>query len=208
MARRKSKPKDDDTADLAFALGIAGRHRLEKAGDAWARENVDREGRKSGETIRTYDGDVLGLLLKKGSITHLEHAAGEWLYRHWYEGGLAASGIVDLTKPLVDTSTYEPVAVHQLEHRQQYALALDAIGPRHAHAITAIVIGNMAIMDYAARFGRYSGRNSASAATVTLLAQALDELSDYRDDPAEYRRLLAQRGTARARKGSTGYQTS
>ncbi len=191
MAARNSDP------DRSFANAIAGRQRLKAAGDAWERENVDLTGRRSSDTIRVYDGDQIGYLLKRRSISMAQWAAGDWLWQHWYNGGLAASGIVDLTKPVVDGGRRtDAVAVHQLAHRMEYAKALSTIEARHARILTAVVIGNMGLFDYAGRFGRYSDKTAATAVAMELLRHALTDLDAYRLDPDKYRRQLALRAAS------------
>lgn len=169
---RRHRPKLRRVPDaLARAEALAGKARVAAAGDEWE---------VAGPAVRMLDGDQLGLMLSRRIVTLAQFGWGERLRRDWYLAGFAASGIVDLTRPVVDrTPDYEAAMVAADEHKRRFGLALRAVGMVHSMPLVDVVCGDVRLVDYGRRRCGYGGEKQAFAAAAAVTVAALNQLGGY-----------------------------
>lgn len=138
---------------------------------------ITDSGRK---TRRMLDGggQVLEMLNARGSITGDQYVAGWTFYEDWYKAGLAASGVIDPGREVVDGGTHKPVSDIQLDALWNWKRAVQAVGKVHSHVLIAMVICDEKAVDYGRRMHKKTQPKDASNSAVTSLRNALQEL-DY-----------------------------
>jgi hypothetical protein len=129
-------------------------------------------------TKRMLDGDVLELLNGRGSITGDQYVAGKTFYQDWYKSGLAASGVVDVAREVVDGGTHKPVSDHQLDALFRWKRAVQAIGIVHSKPVICLVLCDEPLLDYGRRVFRRQQEKQATVAAITALQLGLQAL-DY-----------------------------
>lgn len=166
---------DDDDRDDAFPLDGPTPERLRKAGPQ-VEDFIGRSGRL---TKRMLDGDVLELLNGRGSITGDQYVAGKTFYQDWYQSGLAASGVVDVAREVVDGGTHKPVSEHQLDALFRWKRAVQAIGIIHSKPIICLVLLDEPLADYGRRVFRRQHEKPATIAAITALQLGLQALDHH-----------------------------
>lgn len=127
-------------------------------------------------TRRLLDGDVLELLNTRGSITGDQFVAGRTFYQDWYEAGLAASGVIDPSREVVDGGTHKPVSERQLDAMWRWKRAVQNIGKIHSKPLICLVLLDETLLNYGRRvFGRHQEKQ-ATVAAITALQLALQAL--------------------------------
>lgn len=142
-------------------------------------EHVYPDGRKeTATTERMLDGSVLDRLASRGSITGDQYNAGAVFYADWYASGLAASGVVDLEKPIVDNSP-KPDPTSRMDAQTRYAKAVKAIGIVHSLPLTCMILSEESLEAYGRRRLGYKNPKDCRTAAVTALRISLDALDMY-----------------------------
>lgn len=146
--------------------------RMRKAGDAATPHKTD-EGRT---TVRFTDGDIVEYMQSRGMINGDMYDCGKRFYADWYKSGLAASGVVDPGRVIVDGGNPEPGIIRRMEFAQSWAVACRDIGPVHCHPLTDMVLLDTPATVYALRHMGLKDPKDARLAAYTLLRAALDAL--------------------------------
>lgn len=147
--------------------------RLRKAGDA-VEDFVTDTGRR---TYRVQD--VLDMLSSRRIISGDQYSAGKQVYEDWYYGGLAASGVVDPSRDVVDGGTHKPTTESQLERLKDFTAAITSIGKVHANVIISIVLAGETLERYGRRTFRQRDAERAKLQATAALVGALSQLDYY-----------------------------
>lgn len=164
--------------------------RKRKAGGAHAAHITD-EGRT---TVRFTDGDIVEYMQTRGMINGDMYDCGKRFYRDWYESGLAASGVVDPGKVIVDGGNPEPGIIRRMEFAQRWAVACKAVGDVLCRPLTDMVLLDEPPTVYAMK---HLGRNDpkdARLAAYTVLTLALDALVLHYLGPRHMRKSYSRGG--------------
>lgn len=137
---------------------------------------VTESGRR---TLRMLDGSVLDMLASRRSITGDQYAAGAEFYRDWYLAGLAASGVIDPAKEVVDGGQIAGQSEVQMHHLGKWQKAVAAIGRVHSNAIVCIVLNEERLEDFGKRVFGYAKAKNAALSALTSLRLALTELDHH-----------------------------
>lgn len=146
--------------------------RAAKAGDMASPHKTD-EGRT---TVRFTDGDIVEYMQTRGLINGDQYTCGKRFYADWYLSGLAASGVVDPGRVIVDGGNPEPGIVRRMEFAQRWAVACKAIGPVHCHSLTDLVLLDVPATTYALKHCGARDPKDARLVSYTILRLALDAL--------------------------------
>jgi hypothetical protein len=166
---RKKQPVSHET------LEVATPERLKHAGDA----TIERRIESGRVVLRMADGDILSYLSGRGVINAEQLQCGERFYRDWYNAGLAASGVIDPTRVVVDGGNSEPAMMRKMEAAQEWGNAIRAIGTVHSHPLTAMVLLEEPATVYAMRNTGYKDPKYARVIAYDRLKQALEALVVY-----------------------------
>jgi hypothetical protein len=129
-------------------------------------------------TKRLLDGDVLEVLNSRGSITGDQYVAGKTFYQDWYEAGMAASGVIDPARVVVDGGTHKPVSDRQLDALWRWKRAVQGIGFIHSKPAICLVLLDEPLLDYGRRVFKRQQEKQATVAAITALQLSLQAL-DY-----------------------------
>lgn len=146
--------------------------RLRKAGDAISHHKTD-EGRTA---FRFTDGDILEHMQARSMIDGDQYGAGKQFYSDWYNSGLAASGVVDPGRVIVDGGNPEPGVIRRMEFAQRWTIACRAIGAVHLHPLTDMVLLDTPATTYAMRHMGMKDPKDCRLGAYILLKAALDAL--------------------------------
>lgn len=153
------------------------RERLARAGDDVEVVIIDdKEEGRTVATLRMLDGSVLDMLLSRGTITGDQYHAGAGFYQDWYLSGLAASGVIDPTRVVVDGSGRTLTTDRQLDAMTRYKDAVKALGITHGLVMQSIVLLEETLEAFGRRRYGYAKAKLAKTASITALRNALDEL--------------------------------
>jgi hypothetical protein len=165
---RKHKP----TPEQPWTGEMPTPERMRKAGEAVSPHKTD-EGRT---TVRFTDGDILEHMQSRGMIDGDQYTCGKRYYADWYHSGLAASGVVDPGRVIVDGGNPEPSVIRQMEFALRWAVASKSVGAVHCHPLTDMVLLDTPATVYAMRHMGMRDPKDARLAAYTLLKAALDAL--------------------------------
>ena len=149
--------------------------RLAKAGDATG-EHVTESGRR---TVRMLDGSQVSMLFERGSLNADQFNAGERFYADWYFAGLAASGVIDPARDVVDGGKIETMTERRLAALGRWQSAVQGVGKMHSQALTCIVLLDEPLEVYGRRYHKRASRKDATIAAITVLQVALAQLDLY-----------------------------
>lgn len=172
MNRTTRKAAGKQSTEAPWIGEMPTPERLRKAGDAVSPHKTD-EGRTA---VRFTDGDILEHMQSRGMISGDQYECGKRYYSHWEKSGLAASGVVDPGRIIVDGGNPEPTILRQMEFAQEWARAGMAIGFVHCHPLTEMVLLETPATVYAMRHMGMRDPKDARLAAYTLLKAALDAL--------------------------------
>jgi hypothetical protein len=129
-------------------------------------------------TVRMLDGNVLDRLASRSVITGDQYAAGCRLYADWYKSGLAASGVIDPGRVIVDGGLRDHFSDHKMAAGHRFGQAIRAIGRVHSMVLIDVVLHEERLESYGRkRYGSTSAKIAKRDATVALI-DALTSL-DY-----------------------------
>ena len=128
------------------------------------------------KAIRLLDGHVLEKLSSRGAITEDQKGAGSLFYGDWYHAGLAASGVIDPGRVIVDGGQIEYHSDRQMFHLTRWQRAVQAVGLIHSQVLTDVVLNEMPLHVYGVKRYRITGRRSAYERGTASLIDALDAL--------------------------------
>lgn len=160
-------PRDYGTGPTPQRLAKAGRQ--VEAFSAARNENY--------QALRMLDGSALDRLASRGVITGDQYHAGSRFYSDWYLSGLAASGVIDPGRVVVDGGRGHQQSERKLQAMTAYKNAVKAIGKIHSAVITDLVLLEQSVEEWGRRwFGQKApklARAQAHAALILALS-ALD----------------------------------
>lgn len=136
----------------------------------------------SAETVhhqawRMLDGHILAQLAAKDVLQGDEFQAGQMFYSDWYHSGLAASGVIDPSKEVVDGGKAFGATDRQLAAMQRWVKAVQAVGLIHCQVLSAVVLEEQSLEAYGARRYRQKARKLARLSAQNALVDALEALS-------------------------------
>ena len=149
------------------------KERLRKAGDE-VEDFITDTGKR---TKRMQD--VLDMLASRRVITGDQYTAGRQLYEDWYQAGLAASGVIDPAKEVVDGGRMDNLTDRVLDATGRFTKALVAVGKIHSNALINIVLMGEALVEYGWRMDHYKDTERAKLAAIIRLKAALSELDNH-----------------------------
>ena len=164
--RAAAKPVEPWTGDMPTP------ERMRKAGEAVTHHKTD-EGRT---TVRFTDGDIVEYMQSRGMINGDMYDCGKRFYADWYKSGLAASGVVDPGRVIVDGGNPEPGIIRRMEYAQAWAVACKSVGEVLSRPLTDMVLLDVPANVYALRHMGLKDPKDARLAAYTLLRAALDAL--------------------------------
>jgi hypothetical protein len=151
--------------------------RLAKAGEQveafTAGENVHHQ------AIRMLDGHPLERLASRGVITGDQYHAGTRFYGDWYYSGLAASGVIDPAREVVDGGVIMHESDRKLAAMTAYKRAVQAIGVIHSTVITDLVLLEQPVEDWGRRWFGQKAPKLAKAQAHAALILALTALDHH-----------------------------
>lgn len=129
--------------------------------------------------IRMLDGHVLERLASRSVITGDQYQAGMRFYADWYFGGLAASGVIDPGRIIVDGGIQEQVSKRKMEAAHRWGHAVRAVGKVHSLVLIDVVLHETSLEAYGRRrYGSSSPKIAKRDATVALM-DALESLDHH-----------------------------
>ena len=171
---------DHATVRRAYQAALAdlrAEAELAKAGDDVEEFTADKS--ENWRAIRMLDGHVLEFLQSKRIINGDQFCAGAQFYSDWYNAGLAASGVIDPGRVIVDGGQVEHTTDRQLNSLHEWTRAVRAVGLIHSQVLTDILLTEEKLLSYGMRrFGIRSEKLAKHAAT-TALKLALEQLDYY-----------------------------
>lgn len=127
-------------------------------------------------TVRMLDRSVLDMLNNRGSISGDQYVAGSQFYEDWYTAGLAASGVIDPAREVVDGGLLQTQTDHQLDALFAWKRAMQAVGIIHSHSLVSLVLLEESLLSYGRRVFNRTQEKQATVAAITALQLALSAL--------------------------------
>ena len=124
--------------------------------------------------IRMLDGHVLERLASRGVISGDQYHAGTRFYADWYYSGLAASGVIDPGRVIVDGGQVMHESDLKLTAMTKWKRAVQGIGMIHCQVLTSCVLNEEDMATYGSR--RY-GQKAPKLARLMTQAALIDALS-------------------------------
>lgn len=131
------------------------------------------------QAIRMLDGHPLERLASRGVITGDQYQAGTRFYGDWYYSGLAASGVIDPAREVVDGGLIMHESDRKLAAMTAYKRAIKAIGVIHSTVITDLVLLEEPAEDWGRRWFRQKSPKLAKAHAHSALILALQALDHH-----------------------------
>jgi hypothetical protein len=129
--RRKTRAKPSGAATVSPDMMGPTRERLAKALEDQI-EIVTPDESEHWRAIRMLDGHVLEYLRSRECINQGQYSAGYRFYRDWYDAGLAASGVIDPGRVIVDNGNAGNAGEHRLAALTSWQRAVRAVGLIHS----------------------------------------------------------------------------
>lgn len=182
-AAPKFSKREETAVGKGLGAGLSNRsvgptpQRLAKAGDQVeafsAGENVHHQ------AIRMLDGHILERLASRNVITGDQYNAGTRFYGDWYFSGLAASGVIDPGRVVVDGGETMTESDRKLAAMTSYKRAVQALGLVHSTVITDLVLLEVRVEDWGRRWFGQKAQKLARAQAHAALQLALTELDHH-----------------------------
>ena len=129
--------------------------------------------------IRMLDGHVLERLASRSVITGDQYHAGMQFYADWYHSGLAASGVIDPAREVVDGRPGSKESDRKLDAMTRWKRAVQAVGLIHCQVLTSVVLNEEDLAVYGMRRYRQQAKKLARLAATVALQNALAELDNH-----------------------------
>lgn len=127
-------------------------------------------------THRMLDGSVLDMLLSRGAISADLYHAGAQFYEDWYLSGMAASGVIDPGRVVVDGGQHQRESDRKLDAMTRWKFAVRKLGMLHSQVLTEVVLCDTGLVAYGRRRYAETNDNRARLRATTSLINALTEL--------------------------------
>jgi hypothetical protein len=128
------------------------------------------------QAIRLVDSHVLEYLRARECITGDQHSAGHQFYSDWYWAGLAASGVIDPGRVIVDGGQIEHASDRKLFSLSRWQKAVQGVGKVHSNTLIDLLLTEETLHGWGARRFRQANRERARQAAITALVLALEQL--------------------------------
>lgn len=151
--------------------------RLAKAGDeveAFAAADTVHH-----QALRMLDGHPLEKLASRNVISGDQYHAGTRFYADWYYSGLAASGVIDPSREVVDGGLIMHESDRKLAAMTAYKRAVQAIGVIHSTVVTDLVLLEQKAEDWGRKWFRQKSPKLAKTQAHAALIMALQALDHH-----------------------------
>lgn len=129
--------------------------------------------------IRMLDNHVLEFLQSRRIISGDQYCAGAQFYDDWYTAGMAASGVIDPGRVIVDGGKVDLVSDIKLEALGQWAKAVQAVGLVHSQILTDVLLVEETLENWGRRRFGYKNEKQAKQAATVAIKLALEALDYY-----------------------------
>jgi len=151
--------------------------RLRQAGGAV--EDISPDKSLHHRAMRMLDNHTLEGLASRGRITGGQYQAGAQFYADWYDGGLAASGVIDPGRVVVDGGKRHEDSDRRLDALTRHKRAIQAVGIIHSHVLVSVVLLQESLESYGQRYCHQQAVKLAKVAATAVLVAALAELDNH-----------------------------
>lgn len=127
--------------------------------------------------IRMLDNHPLEFLRGRDCITGDQYSAGQQFYSDWYYGGLAASGVIDPGRVIVDGGQIEHTSDRKLFALSRWQKAVRGVGKVHANTLIDLLLTEEPMHAWGARRFGQANRGRARQSAITAVVLALEELA-------------------------------
>lgn len=129
--------------------------------------------------IRMLDKHVLEFLQSRRIISGDQYCAGAQFYDDWYNAGMAASGVIDPGRVIVDGGKVDLISDIKLEALGQWTKAVQAVGLIHSQILTDVLLVEETLEDWGRRRFGYKNPKDAKKAGTVAIKLALEALDYY-----------------------------
>jgi hypothetical protein len=176
--RRKTRAKPSNAAAVSPDMMGPTRERLAKALEDQI-EIVTPDESEHWRAIRMLDANALEYLRARQCITGGQYEAGHRFYSDWYHAGLAASGVIDPGRVIVDGGNRDAVAERRLEALHAWQRAVQGVGLIHSTILSDILLSEERLESWGRRRRGQNNPKLARHAAITALSLALEALELY-----------------------------
>jgi hypothetical protein len=180
--RRKTRAKPSNAATVNHDMMGPTRERLAKALEDQI-EIVTPDESEHWRAIRMLDGHVLEYLRSRECIDQGQYSAGYRFYRDWYDAGLAASGVIDPGRVIVDNGNAGSSGEHRLAALTSWQRAVRAVGLIHSTILVDLLLTEERLEDWGRRRRRQNNAKLARQAAITAISLALEALDHHYHPP-------------------------
>jgi len=160
MTRRRKRSNGGTRHVKLNAYGSPTPERMSRAGLDFEFFNADIDQHTHYDTIRLTDESALEKM--RGTLTGDQYNACNMFYCDWYVSGMAASGVIDLTREYVDHYRAVEMSDRKLDAMTRFNAAMRGVGRLPLRPIIAIVLFNVRFADYGRRYGPHSNSKLAT----------------------------------------------
>lgn len=137
-----------------------------------ARDQVDGFKTDSGRMVKRVNS-ILDHMLSRGMIDGPLYQAGMAAYNHWYLGGLAPIGAVDLAKERVDGGGNGDPMQRRMDNALKHQIAMASLTGPHKRAFVVLVLNEIHVAVFGREYYGYRRVETASAVAYSMLRDAL-----------------------------------
>jgi hypothetical protein len=180
--RKRRKPAAPSKASHAYDMAGPTPERLAKAKEDEV-EVVTPDESEHWRAMRLTDAHVLEYLRSRSCISSGQYEAGHRFYSDWYHAGLAASGVIDPGRVIVDCSSSEHASDRKLTALHQWQRAVQAVGMIHSTILVDILLMEERLEDWGRRRRGQASVKLARHAAITAISLALEALDHHYHPP-------------------------
>lgn len=175
--RRRRKPAQPSTAREYVpgdGLGPTPQRRAMAGEDEI--EIVTPDQSHNWRAVRMLDGHVLEYLRNRKAINADHYEAGHRFYSDWYHAGLAASGVIDPGRVIVDGGNHDAMQDRKLTALNAWQKAVQGVGLIHSTILSDILLVEERLESWGRRRRGQNNPKLARHAAITALVLALEAL--------------------------------
>lgn len=135
--------------------------------------------------IRMLDGHVLERLASRKVIGGDLYNSGLRFYSDWYYAGLAASGVIDPSRVVVDGGQPVHESDRRLAALTRWKRAVVAVGLIHCTVLSSVLLNEESLENYGRRRYGHKARKLAILAATTALIDGLTALDHHYHGPRD-----------------------